>query len=618
MDDDETPPVGETVQAYVIQANKKGCFVRLARQIEGRVTLKELCDGFLPNPSASFPMGRLVVGKVKSVKTKGKSKNSKDPTRIQVDLDMRESTLLEHQKKLSFEDIELDNKYKGTVTRVETYGVFVQIENSSVSGLVHMSQCSDNFIKNLQALYNPGDLVKILVVKKDVEGKKLGFSMKASHFEADEDSDDEDTGGSDSEMETDDGDIENVAQFFDEDAEEDELDSDDENFASNLAAKMEQEGDGSEEEDDEDSEDADDSDEDSDDSEEEDEKPRMETTVGFDWSVGGASKQMKEEDSSDESDSDDEDDSDEDDKTSSNKSRKKQAQRRREEQEISWKELSLADGTADENPETAGDFERLLAGSPNSSELWIRYMAFHLSLADVTAARAVAEKALARIEFQEEREKLNVWTAVLTLEHKYGSDDGFQKAIARACGQNNPKQVYLRACEILEKDVSTADTVARADALFAKMCKKFKSKKQVWLAHLSYLLKQSRYQEAHALLKRAFLSLPPYKHAETMSRFAQLEFEFGSAERARTVYDGIILKYPKRLDLLFVYVDKEIKYGSLEHARSILKKKVDEAKLSDKQMKSLFKKWYRMEELHGDEESTENVKDAAREYVQRS
>ena len=37
----------------------------------------------------------------------------------------------------------------------------------------------------------------------------------------------------------------------------------------------------------------------------------------------------------------------------------------------------------DAAPETAGDFERLLVASPNDSLLWVKYMAFKLSLAEV-------------------------------------------------------------------------------------------------------------------------------------------------------------------------------------------------------------------------------------------
>ena len=632
LDDDATPEVGETAQGYVVQTNKQGCFIRIARHIEGRSTLKELCDGFLPDPTKSFPTGRLVVGKVKEVhKVSKKSKNSKDPVRFRVDLDMRESSLLEGGDKVEFEDIEVNQKYKGTVTRVEAYGVFVQIENSKVSGLVHMSECSDKFIKNLQAMYDPGDLVKILVIKKDPESRQLGFSMKPSHFENDVDSDDEEISDDDESEQDDDDQVRLMDQDDDSDK---ELHSDDEDFASKLADKIQSGGKDEESSSDgegsssDDSEDSEDSDEDSSEGSAEDEiearkkaSAALDTDVGFEWDNSGSKSETRSKADSDDESSSDEEEEEDGEKTSSHKSRKKQAQRRREEREISRREIALADGTADENPETAGDFERLLAGNPNSSELWIRYMAFHLSLSDIPAARAVAEKAMERIEFREEKEKLNVWTALLTLEHKYGDDKSFQAAIERACGQNNPKQVYLRACEILEKDVTSngsPDSLSRADDLFSRMCKKFKSKKTVWLAHLQYLLKQHRHQEGHALMKRALLSLAEYKHAETMSRFAQLEFEFGSLERARTIFDGIIEKYPKRLDLFFVYVDKEIKYGSLESARSILTKKVEELSLSDKKMKHLFKKWYRLEEEHGTDESQDMVKTAAREYVDKN
>jgi len=409
------------------------------------------------------------------------------------------------------------------------------------------------------------------------------------------------------------------------------------NFGAKLAAKLRAGSDSEEEQNQDTSDSDDDSDASSSDgsssSEEEKRgaKPMkgLDTDVGFEWGVGESKTvQRTDADSSDEdSDSDDGDEGTNVTKSDSHKSRKKQAQRRREEQEISRRETALADGTADENPETAADFERLIAGDPNSSETWIRYMAFHLSLADIPSARSVAERAFERIEFRQEREKLNVWTALLALELKYGGPESLQKATDRACQQNNPKHVYLRVCEMMEQDASASsfspETVSRTDQMFAKMCKKFKSKKKPWLANLQYLLKSGRHEEGQELLKRALTSLAPYKHVETMSKFAQLEFEHGSCERARTVFDGIIEKYPKRMDLLFVYVDKEIKHGEIERARSLLTKTVDgpggkRVKLSDKQMKSLFKKWYRLEELHGTEKSQEAVKDAARAYVDRS
>jgi rRNA biogenesis protein RRP5 len=109
-----------------------------------------------------------------------------------------------------------------------------------------------------------------------------------------------------------------------------------------------------------------------------------------------------------------------------------------------------------------------------------------------------------------------------------------------------------------------------------------------------------------------------------MSKFAQMEFELGSPERGRTIFNALLQKYPKRMDLLFVNIDKEVKSGDIAKARSLFDSVVNPVssdrkfKFSDKQMKSLFKKWYRMEEDHGDEESQDRVKEEARAFVAKS
>lgn len=43
-------------------------------------------------------------------------------------------------------------------------------------------------------------------------------------------------------------------------------------------------------------------------------------------------------------------------------------------------------------PRTADEFEKLVRSSPNSSFIWIKYMAFMLSLADIEKARELAER----------------------------------------------------------------------------------------------------------------------------------------------------------------------------------------------------------------------------------
>ena len=119
LDDDSPPQVGDTVQAYVKNTTKQGCFLRLSRHVDGRVLLKELTDGFVPNPVSSFPSGRLVVGKVKSVDAKGDTKSKSSPRMYTAELDMRESTLLEAQAAIKYQEIQIGSKHKGTVSRIE-------------------------------------------------------------------------------------------------------------------------------------------------------------------------------------------------------------------------------------------------------------------------------------------------------------------------------------------------------------------------------------------------------------------------------------------------------------------------------------------------------------------
>ena len=220
------------------------------------------------------------------------------------------------------------------------------------------------------------------------------------------------------------------------------------------------------------------------------------------------------------------------------------------------------------------------------------------------------------------------------MELKFGTDKSLQETVDNAGKQNNPKHMYLRVCELLDKEVDAAASAIgsadletssnRADEMFKKMCKKFKSKKSVWLAYSRYLLKSSRHEEAHALLKKSLQSLSPHKQVEVMSKYAQMEFQLGSPERGRTIFNALLEKHPKRMDLLFVHIDKEVKNGDISKARALFESVVNPVssdrkfKFSSKQMKSLFKKWYRLEEEHGNEETQDHVKEEARAFVAKS
>lgn len=115
---------------------------------------------------------------------------------------------------------------------------------------------------------------------------------------------------------------------------------------------------------------------------------------------------------------------------------------------------ALDDRTGDldtQAPTSVADFERLLLGSPNSSYLWIQYIAFFVGLSQLDKAREIGQRALRTINFREEGEKLNVWVALLNLENSYGDETTLETLFKEAAQRNDAKTVHLRMIDIYER-----------------------------------------------------------------------------------------------------------------------------------------------------------------------
>lgn len=46
-----------------------------------------------------------------------------------------------------------------------------------------------------------------------------------------------------------------------------------------------------------------------------------------------------------------------------------------------------------------------------------------------------------------------------------------------------------------------------------------------------------------------------------ISKFSQLEYKYGEAERGRTMFESLLSTYPKRVDIWSVYIDMVLKSG---------------------------------------------------------
>ena len=55
-------------------------------------------------------------------------------------------------------------------------------------------------------------------------------------------------------------------------------------------------------------------------------------------------------------------------------------------------------------------------------------------------------------------------------------------------------------------------------------------------------------------------------------KMAVLEFRHGDAERGKTLFEGIIDRYPKKLDVWSVYIDQVAKAGDVQSARGLFER----------------------------------------------
>ncbi|KAM9362984.1 protein RRP5 homolog [Symphorus nematophorus] len=334
---------------------------------------------------------------------------------------------------------------------------------------------------------------------------------------------------------------------------------------------------------------------------------RLQVAAGFSWDVGLSS--LKPASAAQEGDS-----SDGEDQEGSSKPQKKsrhelEQEKKAAEKALVQREAQLMDPSL--RPEDAAAFERLLLASPNSSLLWLQYMAHHLQATQIEQARAVAERALKTISFREEQEKLNVWVALLNLENMYGTEESLKKVFERALQFCEPMPVYQQLADIYAK----SDKIKEAEGLYKTMVKRFRQSKAVWLSYGTFLLQQGQSDAASALLQRALKSLPSKESVDVIGKFAQLEFRYGDAEKGRTMFDKVLTTYPKRTDLWSVFIDLMVKHGSQKEVRALFDR-VIHLSLSVKKIKFFFKRYLEYEKKHGTPQSIQAVKEKAMEFVE--
>ncbi|WP_047986251.1 S1 domain-containing RNA-binding protein [Ornithinibacillus californiensis] len=72
--------------------------------------------------------------------------------------------------------IEVGSKLQGKVTGITNFGAFVEL-GEGTTGLVHISEVADNYVKDINEHLTVGDQVEVKVINVEKDGK-IGLSIK--------------------------------------------------------------------------------------------------------------------------------------------------------------------------------------------------------------------------------------------------------------------------------------------------------------------------------------------------------------------------------------------------------------------------------------------------------
>ncbi|TYJ18682.1 hypothetical protein E1A91_A09G140100v1 [Gossypium mustelinum] len=552
------------VQGYVKNVIPKGCFIMLSRKVDAKILMSNLSNGYVNDPKKEFPIGKLVSGRVLAVEPLSK--------RVEVTLKNSDTKGTSKSEINDFSRLHVGDIVSGRIRRVESYGLFITLDHTNMVGLCHFSELSDDHIENIQTNYAAGEKVKAKILKLDEERHRISLGMKNSYFTDDIDF-------QITEQEESDEDIEETG-VADDDADDEArsilltdstgMDIEYGSGVSDVLAQAESRA----------------------------SIPPLDVTLD-DIEHSDMENFISQNQENNEVTGVDE---------KSKRRAKKKAKEEREREIRAAEERQLEKDV----PRTTDEFEKLVRSSPNSSFVWIKYMAFMLNSADIEKARAIAERALRTINIREETEKLNIWVAYFNLENQYGNppEEAVQKVFQRALQYCDPKKVHFALLGMYER----TEQHKLAEELLDKMSKKFKHSCKLWLRRVQMLLMQQQ-DRVQPVVNRALLCLPRHKHVKFISQAAILEFKSGVPDRGRSMFEGVLREYPKRTDLWSIYLDQEIRLGDEDVIRALFERAIS-LSLPPKKMKFLFKKYLNYEMSCGDEARIECVKRKAMDYVE--
>jgi small subunit ribosomal protein S1 len=160
-------PVGSKIKGKVRNFTSYGAFVELEDGIDGMIHVSDMSwTRKINHPTEVLKKGTEVEAVVLEV----------NPQENRISLGLKQAQ--DDPWNTIEARYEVGQKVKGVVTKVASFGAFIEIEEG-VDALVHISQISDDHVEKVKDVLNLGDPIEARVIKIDRTERRIGLSIKA-------------------------------------------------------------------------------------------------------------------------------------------------------------------------------------------------------------------------------------------------------------------------------------------------------------------------------------------------------------------------------------------------------------------------------------------------------
>ncbi|MEK0450513.1 MAG: ribosomal protein [Verrucomicrobiota bacterium] len=163
-------PIGKTVKGIVRNLTAYGAFVELEEGIDGMVHVSDMSwTRKINHPSEQVKKGDEVEAVVIDI----------DKNAQRISLGMKQ--IEEDPWKAIETRYKIGDKVKGKVTKLATFGAFVELDGD-IDGLVHISQLREDRVEKVKDVLKVGDEIEARVIKVDKGERRIGLSIKAANY----------------------------------------------------------------------------------------------------------------------------------------------------------------------------------------------------------------------------------------------------------------------------------------------------------------------------------------------------------------------------------------------------------------------------------------------------